>query len=81
MADSVCRHYRRVRSTEEGRKTFFSVLAGDLGVDHSEVVSGAHNLLDLHAQVKERFHIDALYTGLCDIQHNSFCIIYVRTLK
>ena len=35
----------------EQKKAFFSVLAGDLGVDHESVLRGVEKLRDLYSQV------------------------------
>lgn len=51
MAGRVCTHYSTIRASEEEKKAFFSVLAGDLGLDHNYVATEAHSLLDLHFQV------------------------------
>lgn len=50
IAENMRLHYHSLRSLEE-KKLFFSVLAGDLGVDHNRVVDRAQQLIGVHSQV------------------------------
>ncbi len=50
IANDVCLYYNSLETTEE-KKAFFSVLAGDLGVEHSRVAERAQQLIALQSQV------------------------------
>ena len=51
VASNLCEHYRSLCGDEDHKKAFFAVLAGDLGVNHDSILSGAQNLCELHNHV------------------------------
>ena len=51
IANRIHDHYQSLASVEE-KNAFFSVLAGDLSVDHDAVVKTAQQFLTLHKEVR-----------------------------